>query len=144
MNAPAPLIWKPTKFECEQIKRAAVLESQPGVKAVKLEPGIRHNCVPGNGGKPESINIARVTAMRDGTWGDTDLSDYSTWMSFKRGVELTEGGKAIIDFYIYSPRGVDHLGLLGNLVVCYENGQLTSLRGGHSNGQEYLQVGGGA
>lgn len=136
MNTQA--FWKPTKFECELIKRAAVLESQPAVKSVKLEPGIRHNCVPGNEEKPQSINIARVTAMSFGSWEDTDLSDYSTWMSFKSGVQLTDDGKAIVDFYIYSPRGVDHLGLLGNLVVCYENGELTSVRGGHSNGQEYL------
>jgi hypothetical protein len=128
-----PVIWKPTKVECELIKKAAVMESSPHSSRVTLEPGIRYNREPGNDSKPESINIALVTAMTDGSWDDTDLSEHTTWMDFKRGVELTADGKAIVDFYIYNRDG-----LLGNVIANYEDGKLASIRGCHSTGADYL------
>lgn len=134
-----PAIWKPTKAECEIIKRAAIQQAEVKVSAVMLQPGIRYNMVAGSHENPHSMNIALVTALTDGTWEDTDLADHGEWMDFKRGVQLTDDGKAIVDFYIYSRRGVDHLGLLGNIVILYEGGKLVSVRGGHSNGCEYLR-----
>lgn len=132
-------IWKPTQAECELIKRAAALESSPRatVAQLRLEPGIRYNV--DDESIESSFNIALVTSHEH--WDDTDLEQAWYWSDFRKGVPLTEDGRAVVDFYI-RPR-TDALahkldGLLGNVVAYYADGKLAAIRGTHSRGEDYL------
>lgn len=132
-------IWKPTQAECDLIKRAASLESNPGasVAQLRLEPLSRYNKV--DESRPVSFNIALVSCLSD--WQDTDLSDCDRWIDFRKGVELTADGRAVVDFVI-RPR-TENLArklddLLGNVIVYYANGQLMAVKGCHSTGHDYL------
>jgi hypothetical protein len=120
----------PSKAECALIKAAAAAESQPKLKATQVDlcPGLRHNV--DEDSVSESINIALVTKMNDGTWGDTDLADTLDWSNFLSGVPLTEDGRAIVDFYIRSNRNSeDDEGLYGNVTVHFSNGRLETVKG---------------
>jgi hypothetical protein len=47
------------------------------------------------------MNIAKIT--NDPDWNDTDLYDNAyTWRDFTKGVEMTDDGRAIVDFYVYN------------------------------------------
>ena len=120
-----PNTWKPTTEECRLIKEAASTESTPHValRSLVLEPGIRFNMDSERG---EHINIARVTNEPRG-WEDTDLWDLATWSAFKLGVELTDDGRAIVDFYIRSRRGDGDL--CGNVTVYYAGGKVVRIEG---------------
>jgi hypothetical protein len=108
-------IWKPTQAECDMIKGAAARAA--GTKAIKLEPGIRG----GDSADNVSMNIARVTVCED--WSeDTELEDFGTWSEFRKGVELTEDGRAIVDFYVH-----DRVELNTNVVVYYQGGQIVEV-----------------
>lgn len=121
-------IWKPTARECELIKQAAARESHCSVARVLLEPGIK------TGPKWEQAseikrgdyNIALVTD--DPNWNDTDLYEYGSWADFRKGVALTEDGRAIIDFYIRW-RFDEEQELRGNVEVYYADGRLAEIRG---------------
>lgn len=135
-----PKIWKPTQAECDLIKRAASLESEPKVSvgALRLEPGIRYNL--NEGPYLQTINIAALSSGK--AMEETDLADFGTWAEFRAGVKLTEDGRAIVDFYIV-PRSeamAQRTGerLLGNVVVFYEGGQITQIRGMGTTGPDYL------
>lgn len=133
--------WKPTQAECDLIKRAAALESQPrvSVSQLRLEPGIRYNTEDVT--RDSSINIALVSDLED--WGDTDLEQVWYWSDFRKGVQLTDDGRAVVDFYI-RPRteaiadkhDLDHL--LGNVVAYYADGKLVAIRGIGHRGDDYL------
>lgn len=118
-------VWKPSQAQCKVIKAAAAMES--GIKAdqIKLQPGVRLNMRDHD--VESCINIARVTRSTDGTWEDTDLDDRVEWRTFKKGVPLTDDGRAIVDFYIHRYGIRDDLE--GNVVVFFENGQLSRIRG---------------
>lgn len=113
---PAKNVWKPTAEECAQI-RAYAKRRVLGLK--KLEPGLRYNRE--DESVSTSINIARVTKHSDG-WEDTDLSDFSSWAAFRKGVELTDDGKAIVDFYAY-----DTWELRDSVVVYYKDGAILAI-----------------
>lgn len=132
-------IWKPTQAQCDLIKQAAVLESSPKgtLGQIKLEPGVRHNTV--HPDTPLSFNIAQVSSLPD--WSDTDLYDRADWQQFRKGVELSQEGTAIIDFYIHAR--TDAIAekleyLLGNIVVFFKDGDLCAIRGIGSIGHDYL------
>lgn len=121
--------WKPTAAEVKAIKAAAAREGSMGVSAVILEPGYRRNL---KEDRPYTLNIALVSD--DPTWDDTDLDSYGEWKDFRSGVELTEDGRAIVDFYIrrrLPPRhpdyGCDYLE--GNVTVEYAGGRVTRIYG---------------
>lgn len=121
--------WKPTPRECELIKKAAAREGRASVNSVLLEPGIRCNTVDDSknadvlGGE---YNIALVSD--DPEWNDTDLVDYGEWAGFRKGVTLTEDGRAIVDFYIRK-RGDEWAELLGNVSVYYSGGKIERIHG---------------
>ena len=117
-------IWKPTQAQCDLIKRAAAKEGNVPLKAVLLEPGLRWNT--DDGSKPQSINIALVSDEAE--WGDTDLADMGYWEAFRKGVELTEDGRAIVDFYIRK-RGDEWAELYGNVTAYYEGGHIVRIHG---------------
>lgn len=132
-------IWKPTQAQCDLIKQAAVLESSPKgtLGQIKLDPGVRHNTV--NPDTPLSFNIAQVSSLPD--WSDTDLFDRVDWQTFRKGVELSQEGTAIIDFYIHARTDaiaakLDYL--LGNIIVFYADGKLAAIRGVGHCGHDYL------
>jgi hypothetical protein len=134
MSTPSKF-WKPSQAQCRIIKAAAAVES--GVKAdqIRLEPGMRLNRQ--NHEIDSCINIARVTRNTDGSWEDTDLDDRVGWRTFKSGVPLTEDGRAIVDFYIHR-YGYANDELLGNIVVHFENGELSKIGGYGSNSEHRI------
>ena len=124
------MLWKPTSRECELLRRAASRESCPSASfnMVLLEPCIRSgpkfeyaNSIPHG-----EFNIALVSDDPD--WADTDLYDYGTWATFRRGVALTEDGRAILDFALRRKFDEDQE-LLGNITVYYEDGRITRIHG---------------
>jgi hypothetical protein len=118
-------IWKPSEAQCKVIKAAAALEAGIKVDQIKLEPGMRLNRQ--DDSVESSINIALVTKETDGSWGDTDLDDRVEWRTFRKGVPLTDDGRAIVDFYIHRYGLNDELH--GNIIVHFENGQLSRISG---------------
>ncbi len=115
-------IWKPTTAECEIIKAAAGAEAGLSPRSLVLEPGWRCNTEREG---PSSLNIALVT--NDPDWNDTDLGDYGRWVEFRKGIELTADGRAIVDFYIYRRGRYEQLE--GNVTVYYEAGRITRIHG---------------
>lgn len=122
-------IWKPTAAECQRIKEAAAKESVPSltVGAVLLEPGTRYNTTPGHEAPNyDGLNIALLSD--DPGFEDTDLNDYGDWADFRKGVRLTDDGRAIVDFYIR--RRFDDSGELhGNITVFYADGAIQRIKG---------------
>jgi hypothetical protein len=108
-------VWKPTAEECTQIRAFAKREVS-GMK--RLEGGSRHNMH--DSSVPTSLNIALVAKKEN--WEDTDLSDFVPWATFRKGVELTEDGRAIIDFYVYNAWGLET-----NISVYYKGGKIVKL-----------------
>lgn len=115
-------IWKPTAAEVRVIMAAAALETNQPATRIALEPGARFNL--DNPKRGVSINIAQISDDTD--WNDTDLDDFCTWQEFRKGVELTADGRAIVDFYIYSKRERE---LLSNVTVYYNAGRITRIEG---------------
>lgn len=113
--------FKPTPAQCSIIRKCAQRSS--GHKGVKLEPGIRHNTE--KDGVPHSINIAEVSDHPD--WNDTDLWSTTDWKVFRERATLTDDGRGIFDFYVYS---LGHHGELEtNVVAYYEGGTLIRVEG---------------
>lgn len=108
-------IWKPTKEEAELIRSVAKGQTD---NLRKMEAGIRLNM--DDGSIPHSINIALVTKLDSDKWFDTDLFDFMPWTQFRKGVELTKEGRAIVDFYLYDSYG----SLDTNIVVYYADGEI--------------------
>ena len=125
-------IWKPTAEEVKLIRAAASREA--GTSRIKLEPGIRLN-TDAVDDFPQSFNIALVS--NDPDWNDTDLADMTDWKFFRKGVTLTDDGRAIVDFYIYSLG--DYGELESNIIIYYSEGRLTSIVG-TSRGEYLKQV----
>lgn len=117
-----PKVFKITSEQVAILKRCASAESVPHVPVTNmiLEPGER--CNTEDHTKPCSMNIAMVSD--DPEWNDTDLADYGLWTDFRKGVELTPDGKAIVDFYIRKRKaGYDDDGdLCGNVQIIVEGG----------------------
>ena len=128
------VIWIPTQEQCDLIKAAASREAGLRLSRVLLEPGIRYNT-----DNPERNNAARniekgafniALISDDPEWNDTDLADNGDWKYFRRGVALTEDGRAIVDFYIRARnQQPDEDSLWGNVSVYYANGRIERIQG---------------
>lgn len=118
--------FKITQADADILKMAAAIESCPGIpiSAIILEPGWRHNTE--DRSKPSSMNMALVSD--DPEWNDTDLDEYGTWREFRKGVDLTEDGRGIFDFYIRR-RGDQYHELHGNVVLHVANGVMVKVTG---------------
>lgn len=119
-------VWKPSTKECLQIREAG--RKEVGRKRVTLEPGQRVNIK--NQDIETHINIARVTRMTGDEWSDTDLWSPVDWSEFAKGVELSDDGRAIIDFYVREPNTRHDIGeLLSNIVVYFADGKIQRIEG---------------
>lgn len=116
-------IWKPTQAECDLI-RSAARRAASGM--TKLEPAIR--C---GDSVEDSMNIARVTHNED--WEGSELADFGTWALFRKGVPLTEDGRAVVDFYVQGRHE-----LLTNVVAYYQGGELVEVR--NTSGLNLLSI----
>lgn len=116
-------IYRPTSEDKKIIRDCAIRSA--GKKWIEMCPGMRHNIEDKYPGV-RSLNIAMVSDHPD--WNDTDLWDNAyKWSDFTKGVELTEKGRGIFDFYVYS-RGRN--GELETNVVAYvEDGKLVRVEG---------------
>lgn len=108
-------VWKPTAEECKRIRDFTKQEVRG---LTRMEGGTRINLQDGE--IEQSLNIALVAKTED--WQDTDLNDFVSWAGFRTGVELTEDGRAVIDFYCYSREGLET-----NIAVYYKDGAIVKL-----------------
>lgn len=115
------ITYRPTSEDKRIIRDCA--KRSAGKKRVEINPGIRHNTEVDRG---QHMNIAMVSDHPD--WDDTDLwCNASKWSDFVKGVELTEDGRGIVDFYVYS---LGYHGELETNVVAYiEGGRLVRVEG---------------
>lgn len=116
-------IWKPTQAQCDLIRRAAAREVDRTSRfSLTLRPGLRYNTE--RNVSPASMNIALISNEPD--WDDTDLFDFSDWATFRKGVPLTEDGRAIVDFYV---RDRNEGELLSNISLDYAGGKIVRIYG---------------
>lgn len=118
-------LWIPSQEEIKLIKHYASVETGLAAGRLILEPGRRCNIMFDD--VESSINIALVTRQLDidEDWTeDTDLECPEDLTEFKKGVNLTESGKAVIDFYV---RNKD--GLHSNVTVYYGDGIIKKIEG---------------
>lgn len=108
-------LWKPTAEECKRIRDYTKQEVR-GLS--RMELGTRLNTQ--DHSETVSGNIAIVAKTEN--WQDTDLADLIPWADFRKGVELTEDGRAILDFYCYSREGLET-----NISVYYKDGAIFKL-----------------
>jgi hypothetical protein len=95
--------YKPTRDEVRLVRQHATREALRwgGTRSAHIEVGQRFNL--DDLDRPRSVNLLLVTDHP--TWDDTDLDDILPWSTFTDGFELTEDGRAEIDFYVYQRRG---------------------------------------
>jgi hypothetical protein len=120
--------YKPTAEITKIIRQCAAREAMPSmaVSSVKLEPGWRCNLNATGPGERDSLNIAIVSDDPD--WNDTDLAEHCEYKEFSKGVELTEDGRGIFDFYI-SNRHDESREICGNVIAYFEGGEMVRVEG---------------
>lgn len=112
-------LYKPTADEKRIIRACA--QRSAGYRGVEINPSTKIDA----GGRIE-MNIALLTD--DPKWRDVDLFDNAyQWRDFTKGVPLAEGGRAIVDFYVYN-RGRD-AELKTNITIWIEDGRLARVDG---------------
>lgn len=118
--------WKPTPAECKLIRDAGRREA--GAARFLMEVGLRFNCDTPERESGYAMNLARVSDDPD--WADTDLAGFEPWAAFRKGVLLTDDGRAIVDFYVSTPatRWEDSE-LRGNVTVTYAAGRIERIQG---------------
>lgn len=121
------MLWKPTPSERRIIRDCA--SRSAGMRSVKIEVGERYLI--------EAVNLTSINIRllsNDPDWNDTDLYQSLPWSEFVRGVPLTDDGRALVDFYVYSPG--EYGELKTNVQACYEHGALQWVEG-TCNGRIY-------
>nr|DAF93631.1 MAG TPA: hypothetical protein [Myoviridae sp. ctshb19] len=108
-------VWKPTAEQCAQI-RAVAKRGCSGLRRIEL--GTRVSLTDHE--LPTSINVARVAKTEK--WEDTDLFDMRTWADFRKGVELTDDGRAVLDLFLYDQWGLD-----SHAIVYYKDGAIVKV-----------------
>lgn len=124
--------YKPTADDKRIIRDCAKRDA--GYGAVEICPSTKYNMTDRT--KPQHMNILFVTndpvdKMFDPEHNcrDTDLADNAfAWSDFTKGVELTDDGKGIFDFYVYGPLGYNKE-LQTNVTAYYDGGRLVRVDG---------------
>lgn len=106
--------WKPSKTQCELMLQAAALIAGKGVGAIFLEAGLRGD---------NSETSMNELLLND---GETELYGFITWANFKKGVQVTEDGRAEVDFYI-RPKRAGEDNLISNMSVQVLDGEIMYL-----------------
>lgn len=122
--------FRPTHDEWFIIKQMGLFGSYnplPSINHVSLEARKSSNTEDKD--KDVHINMALVTSDFAGGCNDTDLWDSGTQYTkeFRKGVELTEDGTGLFDFYIYNRYDRDHGELRGNVLVKVLDGKMHSI-----------------
>jgi transcriptional regulator with XRE-family HTH domain len=123
LEGSVPHVWKATPTDCRTIYRAAAKEARRSPTTVRLEPAIRYNTRYDDG--QQNMNIALVSRDPLSWWEDTGLADFASWAHFRKGVELTPDGRAIVEFYVY-----DRKHLIASVTAYRAHGRLQRLEGG--------------
>jgi hypothetical protein len=115
-----PARYIPSKEDAKIIRETA--KRAAGRGDISLEAGIRCQLEECTAPKADmNINILLLTD--DDDWEGTDLFDFMPWSDFrKEGVELTEDGRAEVDFYVRSRRELET-----NIQIIVENGVLVRI-----------------
>lgn len=117
------MIHKPTSEEKKIIRECAQRSS--GYKRIEINPSTKVNL--NDPSRGHHMNICFVSD--DPEFRDTDLFDNAfEWRDFTRGFEMTEDGRAIIDFYVYSHPG-ENPELETNVTAYWEGGKLIRVDG---------------
>jgi hypothetical protein len=124
--------YKPTADDLRIIRKCAELDA--GYGKVEICPSTKNNMV--DRSKEDNMNILLVTndpvdlmMTVDHNCSDCDLADNAfIWGDFTKGVELTEDGKGIFDFYVYGPLGYNKE-LQTNVTAYYDGGKLVRVDG---------------
>lgn len=107
--------YKPTKDELRIIRDCAMRGAK--TKRVEVNPSTRYNLAT----KKVSMNVALIS--NDPDFGDTDLEDNALdWRFFVRGFELTDDGRGIVDFWVYSK--AEDGELKTNVTAYWERGRM--------------------
>ena len=116
--------YKPTAEDKRIIRKCA--EKDAGKNRVEICASTRVSLVRDIKECPPNMNVAFLTD--DGDFGDTDLWDNSyAWSDFTKGVELTDDGRGVFDFWVYS---VGHWAQLEtNVTAYYKDGKLVRVDG---------------
>jgi hypothetical protein len=118
---------KPTAEECRIIRACARQEA--GAATIRVEAGERV-LLDATGDAARNINVRLL--VDDDHMEGTDLFDHVDWATFRKfGFEMAEGGRALVDFYVYT---TGHWGeLQGNVTAYWESGRLEHVKatGGH-------------
>ncbi len=117
-------VWKPSKSQCATILQAAALIVGKGVGSIFVDAGLRFD------DEKESLNWLLLGE-------ETDVVDFVSWSEFKKGVQLTDDGRAEVDFYI-RPKNVRDTNLLSNLYVQVLDGEIVYLTEHGPEGYCYL------
>lgn len=128
--------WIPSREDIALIKHYASVETGLAAGRLIIEPGRRCNIM--FEGVDSNINIALVTRQLDADeeWSeDTDLECPDELNVFKRGVTLTDDGKAIVDFYVSNKDG-----LHGNVTVYYNDSKIQKIEGYRAEGRVLYQA----
>lgn len=113
--------YRITQADADAIRNVAIRAS--GCRRIALEPGSRVNT--SDHGRGYNVNIRLVSDEPD--WNDTDLHDYISWAEFRKGFDLTDDGRGLVDFYVYS---LGHDGeLITNVQAYFEGRRLVRVEG---------------
>lgn len=111
--------YRPTQPELNRVRAFAC--RRYNLKRCVLRPGIRFNLE--DASKPKSVNVLLVSDHP--TWDDTDLHDHGEWkQDFRRGVPLTDAGRAEVDLYVYDATDTE---LMGNVQAEFDSAGLVAL-----------------
>jgi hypothetical protein len=116
------VLHRPTAEEKRVIRECA--QHSAGFRSVEINPSTKYSLT--NPARGEHMNICLVSDHP--TWDDTDLADNAfQWRDFTKGFPLAEGGRAIVDFYVYN-RGRNSE-LQTNVTAYWRDGKLVRVDG---------------
>lgn len=106
-------IWKPTADDKRTIRAVAAASERCKPGALQIEVAERASITPGS--NAVSTNLLLVGGTPEDLFAGSDLHQPLPWNELDCGIELTEDGRAVVDFYVYEKVFGDHGELLTNV-----------------------------